>query len=717
MKIEALKALLEDMTIEEKVGQTIQLSADFFSDQSEDITGPMNEMAMTEKKKYQVGSVLGLSGAKETIDLQKEFMEKNRQHIPLLFMADIIHGDHTIFPIPLGLGATWNPEAIKLTAEISAKEAAAQGLHVTFSPMVDLVRDPRWGRVMEATGEDKLLNKRYARAFVEGYQGEDLKNDLTKLAACVKHFAGYGAPRGGRDYNSVDLNENTLREHYLPAYQEGIDAGAKLVMTAFNTIDNIPATGNKGLMRDVLRDEMGFDGVLISDWGAIGELVPHGVAEDNRAAAKQAITAGVDIEMMSAAYSEHLVDLVKQDDSLATLLNESVWNILRLKNDLGLFEQPYRGADEETESQSVFSTDNKQAALTVAEQSIVLLENNGVLPLNKEDRIVLTGQRRDSNDILGAWSWKGDLSKTETLKEAMSKTVGSENLSVIDDATFLEGQYSFFMDDIRLADTVVVAIGESSEMSGEAASRTNIKLPENQLVLLRELKKLNKKVVAVLFNGRPLDLSDVIPLVDGLVEAWFPGTMGAQAITNVLFGKVNPSGKLPMSFPRSIGQIPLTYNEDSTGRPLTDEKRGEKYFSRYLDTENTALYPFGFGRSYTRFEYAGCTLSKQTMSADDVLTVSVTIKNTGEVEGLETVQLYIRDKVAEVVRPVKELIDFKQVTLTAGESKTVSFEITEAQLRYTHADNTVSSDAGTFLIGVGTDSRVSLSESFVLEKE
>lgn len=716
MKIDGLKALLDEMTIEEKVGQTIQLSADFFSDQSEDITGPMNEMAMTEEKKYQVGSVLGISGAKETIELQKRYMEENRLNIPLLFMADIIHGDHTIFPIPLGLGATWNPDLIKQTAEISAKEAAAQGLHVTFSPMVDLVRDPRWGRVMEATGEDKLLNKRYARAFVEGYQGEDLKEDLTKLAACVKHFAGYGAPRGGRDYNSVDLNENTLREHYLPAYQEGIDAGAKLVMTAFNTIDNIPATGNKRLMRDILREEMAFDGVLISDWGAIGELVPHGVAEDNKAAAKQALTAGVDIEMMSAAYSEHLVDLVNQDETLKTLLDESVWNILKLKNDLGLFEQPYRGADETTEKEAVFSDENKQIALKVAEQSIVLLENNGVLPLKKDSKLILTGPLSQSTDLLGAWSWKGNREQTTTLADAMAAVANPDVFSVIDDRTFLEGQNSFFMDDVRTADTVVVALGESSEMSGEAASRTNIKLPENQLVLLRELKKLNKKVVGVLINGRPLDLSEVVPLVDALVEAWFPGTMGAEAITNILFGQVNPSGKLPMSFPRSVGQIPLTYNEDSTGRPMTEGKRSEKYLSRYLDAENTALYPFGFGRSYTTFEYANLALSSQKISADDKLQISVDVKNTGDVKGLETVQVYLRDKVGEVVRPVKELVDFKQIECAPGESKTITFEIIEEQLRYTHADHSVSSDAGTFLIGIGTDSSVTLSASFELEK-
>lgn len=716
MKKEELKALLDEMTIEEKVGQTIQLSADFFSDKSEDITGPMNEMAMTEEKKYQVGSVLGVAGANETIELQKSFMEQHRLNIPLLFMADVIHGDHTIFPIPLGLGATWNPELVKETASIAAKEAAAQGLHITFSPMVDLVRDPRWGRVMESTGEDKLLNKRYARAFVEGYQGDDLKQDLTKLAACVKHFAGYGAPRGGRDYNSVDLNENTLREHYLPAYQEGIDAGAKLVMTAFNTIDNIPATGNKRLMRDILRKEMGFNGVLISDWGAIGELVPHGVAEDLEQAAKLAMEAGVDIEMMSAAYSEHLVKLVETDSTLKALLDETVMNILTLKNDLGLFEQPYRGADQAKEEAEIYTEANQQVALKAAEQSLVLLENNGVLPLTKEEKVILTGPMKRSNDLLGAWSWKGDRSKTATLEDILAAQVPTEQLTIVEEAEIFNGAHSFLMNDVQEADTIIVALGETSEMSGEAASRTNIKLPESQLLLLKELKALNKKVVAVLFNGRPLDLTDVVPLVDGLIEAWFPGTAGAQAVFNLLYGKTSPSGRLSMTFPRSVGQVPIFYNEDSTGRPFTADKGSEKYFSRYIDRANSPLYPFGYGLSYTQFEYSALTLSDTEMTNEEAIELSVTVKNTGERSGTETVQMYARDKAGEVVRPVKELIDFKQVTLEPGESQTITFSLSEEQLRYTHSDHAVKSDAGEFLVGIGSNSSLELTHAFRLTK-
>ncbi|MFL2096826.1 glycoside hydrolase family 3 N-terminal domain-containing protein [Marinilactibacillus psychrotolerans] len=709
-----LRELFNQMTIEEKVGQTIQLSADFFSEETEDITGPMNEMAMTEEKKFQVGSVLGVTGAEKTIKLQKEYMEKHRLSIPLLFMADIIHGDHTIFPIPLGLGATWDPELIKETASISAKEASAQGLHITFSPMVDLVRDPRWGRVLESTGEDKTLNKHYARAFVEGYQGTDLKEDLTKLAACVKHFAGYGAPRGGRDYNSVDLNENTFREHYLPAYQEGIEAGAKLVMTAFNTIDNIPATGNKRLMREILRKEMKFNGVLISDWGAIGELVPHGVAQDNKQAAELALEAGVDIEMMSAAYSEHLVELVKADKNLETLLDETVMNILVLKEELGLFDNPYRGADTETEKTAIFSSENKAVALKAAEKSLVLLENKKALPLNQSEKVVLTGPMKDSHDLLGAWSWKGDKTKTPTLKEAMDHHLGKNTVKVIDETEIFNGAQSFLIAELQEADTVLVALGETSEMSGEATSRTNIQLPKIQIELLKELRKLNKKVVAVLFNGRPLDLSEVTPLVDGLVEAWFPGSKGAEAIVNLLYGVINPSGRLSMTFPRSVGQIPIFYNQDNTGRPSEQGGPADKYLSKYLDSENTPLYPFGYGLSYTTFEYTNLRLSKTEVTSADSIEASVTVRNTGLSEGIETVQLYIRDKVGEVVRPVKELHDFKQIRLKAGESRIVNFTISEDQLRYTHADHTVKSDAGEFLLGIGADSTIELTHSFNL---
>lgn len=709
-----LRKLLNKMTIEEKIGQTIQLASHFFLESEENLTGPMNEMKMTVEKKYQVGSVLGLTGAENTIEIQKEYLKKSRLHIPLLFMADIIHGDHTIFPIPLGLGATWNAKLVKETAQVSASESAVQGLHITFSPMVDLVRDPRWGRVLETTGEDKYLNKIFAKAFVEGYQGEDLKNDLTKVGACVKHFAGYGAPRGGRDYNTVDLAENTFREHYLPAYKEGIDAGAKLVMASFNTVDNIPATGNKRLMRDILRKEMNFDGVLISDWGSVGELVPHGVAVDMNEAAQLALEAGVDIEMMTAAYSEHLKSLVETDTHLKELLNDAVWRILSLKNDLGLFENPYRGADIEKEKTKVFTKENKKVALKVAEASMVLLENNGVLPLKEQQKIVLTGPMKKTNDLLGAWSWKGDRKETRSFAEELKEFLPENTLSIIEESELFYGSKSYSLQALKESDTIIVALGETSEMSGEAASRTTIKLPENQILLLQEISKLNKKVIVTLFNGRPLDLSDIVPLSDAIVEAWFPGTKGAEALVNLLYGKITPSGKLPMTFPRSVGQIPIFYNQDSTGRPLNEGEQSNKYLSRYLDSENSPLYPFGYGLSYTTFDYSDLSLSSHTMKKDGKIQVSVTVKNTGEINGVETVQLYIRDEVGKVVRPVKELIDFKQITLDPEEEKTVIFDIFEEQLRYTQPDNSHQSDEGKFQVGIGTNSDIELTNTFEL---
>lgn len=714
MKQSELEKLVEQMTVEEKVGQTIQLAAPFFLENENDLTGPMNEMAIDNEKKYQVGSVLGLSGAHNTRKVQEEYLKKNRLGIPLLFMADVIHGDTTIFPIPLALGATWDPEEVEKVAEISAKEAAVQGLHITFSPMVDLVRDPRWGRVLESTGEDKELNKRFAKAFVKGYQGDNLKEDLTKIAACIKHFAGYGAPRGGRDYNSVDLNENTFREHYLPAYREGIDAGAKLVMTAFNTIESIPATGNKRLMREILRKELSFNGVLISDWGAVGELLPHGVAENMREAAELAIRAGVDIEMMSAAYSEHLKNLVKDNTDIEQLLNETVLRILELKNDLGLFENPYRGADTEKEKSIVFSKEHREAARTIAEKSMVLLKNNEILPLSYENKVALTGPMKDSTDLLGSWSWKGKKEKTKTVKLALKERLNQEGLIVLEEKEIFDGIRSYTLSKLDEIDTVLVVLGESSEMSGEAASRTNIMLPKNQLLFLKELKKLNKKIVVVLFNGRPLDLSEVEPLADAVIEAWFPGTEGAEALMNILYGESNPSGKLPMTFPRTVGQVPIFYNEDNTGRPLKEGDKSDKYLSRYLDCENTPLYSFGYGLSYTTYQYSTISLSSDTLSKTDSIRATVIVTNTGERFGTETVQLYIRDKVGEVVRPIKELIDFKQVSLNPGESKEVYFDISENQLRYIHSDHTYRSDSGVFELGIGTDSTVKMTQNFKL---
>lgn len=706
-----LKELINKMTVEEKIGQMIQLSADFYNTTENEITGPINDMHLTTEKMPTIGSVLGISGAEQVKAIQQSHLESNRLGIPLLFMADIVHGYRTIFPIPLGLASSWDPKLVEQTASIAARESSVSGLHVTFSPMVDLVRDARWGRVMESTGEDAYLNQQMARAFVRGYQGLNLKEDVSKLAACVKHFAAYGAPVAGREYNTVNMSERQLRENYLPAYKAAIDEGSRLVMTAFNTVDGIPATGNSWLMNELLRKEMGFDGVLISDWGAIGELIAHGVAENLKDAGTLAFEAGVDIEMMSAAYSSELKGLIESGTVDEQKLDEAVLRILELKNDLGLFENPYRGADAQKEEQEVFSQENREAARMSAEQSIVLLKNEQILPLKKDMKVALIGPNSKTNDLLGSWSWKGDTSETRSLYEGMIEHVSSEQLVLIEETDILNHAADAKLADV---DVIVLALGETSEMSGEAASRTSITLPGNQNELVKAIRKLSKPVVATLFNGRPLDLSDIVDDVDGLVEAWFPGTEGGAALANVLFGEVNPSGKLTMSFPRNIGQVPIYYNQDKTGRPMNEENKAEKYLSKYLDVENSPLFPFGFGLSYTTFSYSALNLSHTTFTKEDSVTVSVTVKNEGTVAGSEIVQLYVQDEVGKVVRPVKELKGFKKIALEPQEEKDVNFTLTAKELAYVHPDLTFATDSGTFKVMVGTDSENVQSETIRL---
>ncbi|WP_373470898.1 glycoside hydrolase family 3 N-terminal domain-containing protein [Carnobacterium alterfunditum] len=706
-----LKELVDQMTVEEKIGQMIQLSSDFYNTTENEITGPMNEMYLTTEKMKTVGSVLGISGANQVKEIQQSHLEFSRLGIPLLFMADIVHGYRTIFPIPLGLASSWDPKLVEQTASIAAKEAAVAGLHVTFSPMVDLVRDARWGRVMESTGEDAYLNQQMARAFVRGYQGPKLKEDVTKLAACVKHFAAYGAPIAGREYNTVNMSERQLRENYLPAYKAAIDEGSRLVMTAFNTVDGIPATGNSWLMNEVLRKEMGFDGVLISDWGAIGELIAHGVAENLKEAGTLAFEAGVDIEMMSAAYSSELKGLIESGTLDETKLDTAVLRILELKNDLGLFENPYRGADAQKEAQEIFSHQNREAARISAEQSIVLLKNKNVLPLRNDLKIALIGPNSQTHDLLGSWSWKGETAETPSLYEGMLKHVAAEQLVLITEADMLAQSADATLADV---DVIVLALGETSEMSGEAASRTSITLPGNQLELVKAVRKAAKPVVATLFNGRPLDLSAIVEDVDGLVEAWFPGSEGGAALANVLFGAVNPSGKLTMSFPRTIGQVPMYYNQDKTGRPINETNKTEKYLSKYLDVENTPLFPFGFGLSYTKFSYSALTFSHTTFTEEESVTVRVTVTNEGNVTGAEIIQLYVQDEVGKVVRPVKELKNFEKITLEPQTQKEVTFTLTAEALAYVHPDLTFAADSGTFKVMVGSDSENLQSETIRL---
>lgn len=710
-----LQDLLGQMTQAEKIDQLQQLMAAFYSEKAEEKTGPMGDLDLTEENIKNAGSTLGISGAKEAIRVQKSYMENNRLHIPTLLMADIIHGFRTIFPIPLGLGATWDVAAAEKMAEISAKEAAVSGLHVTFSPMVDLVRDPRWGRVMESTGEDPFLNSRFAEAFVKGYQGEDLTHDFMRVAACVKHFAAYGAAIAGRDYNTVNMSERQLRESYLPGYHAAIQAGAKLVMTSFNTVDGIPATGNKWLFRDVLRDDLGFEGTVISDWGAISEMIPHGVAANEKEAAELAIKAGVDIEMMTSTYSHYLAELIAEGRIDAGLVDEAVLRILELKNDLGLFENPYRGADETAEAALILCEDHRQAAREIAEKAIVLLKNEAVLPLKATEKVALVGPAAASNDVLGAWSWQGQKAEAISLSQAFAKDQSVvSGTETFDYFTPSEAAVAEALTLAKTADKVIVALGEADWMSGEAASRTDIRLPQAQLDFFKKVLAVNENVIVTLYNGRPLDLREL----DGakaIVEAWFPGTEAGHALKNILTGAVNPSGRLSMSFPESVGQVPVYYNTDNTGRPY-ESAPDEKYVSKYLDCSNYAKYPFGFGLSYSNFNYSQLTLSSDTMTASESLVASVTVTNDSAVAGVETVQLYLRDLVGEVVRPLKELKGFQKVSLAAGESKTVRFTITEDLLRYVHPNQIASSDAGSFTLTIGGSSVSGLSSDFQLIK-
>ncbi len=724
MTEQKLQQLLQDMTLEEKVNQMLQLAGGFFTGDMMAM-GPMAEKGFTQENVAQAGSVLGALGAEKLKKIQQDFMEKHPHKIPLLFMLDVINGLKTIYPIPLGQGATFEPELSERCARMAAKESAVSGLHVTFSPMVDLVRDARWGRVMESTGEDPYLNSLFAGAMVKGYQGEDLQEPY-RIAACVKHFAGYGAPTAGRDYNTVELSRHTLKEFYLPAYKAGIDAGAALVMTSFNTIDGVPATGNKWLMRKVLREEMGFDGVLISDWAAIEEIIYHGYCADRKEAAVRAAQAGVDIDMMTGIYSEHLCNLVREGEVPEALVDEAVYRILELKNRLGLFENPCKDADEEKEKTVILCKEHRALAREAARKSFVLLKNEEVLPLQKGRKTAFIGPYVDNRNMIGSWSIVGETKDVTTLKEAVLERPEGEyalfaagcpvlgsDLKLEGFSESMEEQYSdeecaaMLEEAVKKAaeaDMVVLALGEHRLQSGEATSNANIQIPSVQMELLERVCAVNDRVAVVLFSGRPLDIRAISAKAQAVLQVWLPGTEGARAIMDVLSGDYAPSGKLPMSFPYCVGQVPVHYNEYSTGRPHVEGKDKDRFRSKYLDIPNEPLYPFGYGLSYTRFAISPAEIDKETMTGAESLHVSVKVKNVGDVAGTETVQLYLHDIAASVVRPVKELKGFRKVTLAPGEEETVTFEIREEMLRFLTENDRWESEAGEFEAFVGADS-------------
>lgn len=705
--------LVQEMTVAEKVGQLVQTLPSIFSDDEQDvITGPIAELlkedGITDENRWNIGSVIGISNAKQAQKLQESYLRHNRLGIPLLFMADIIHGHRTIFPVPLAMACSWDLDEVERMARTSSIEATASGLHVTFSPMADLSRDPRWGRVMESTGEDVWLNGEMAAAFVRGYQSDDLTRDDT-LAACVKHFAAYGAPEGGRDYNTVDVSDRELREFHLPAYKRALEEGAKMVMTSFNVVHGVPATASEYLMRDILRSDWGFEGVLISDWTAIKELIHHGVAETLKDAGELALRAGVDIDMMSGAYTNHL-EAMLADGVDEALLDEAVLRILTLKEELGLFDNPYRGINQAKETTLHLSDGHRDQARRLAEKSAVLLKNDGVLPLQKQ-RVALIGPFVDSNDVLGPWAGYGKREEAVTLRQAFDR---AEIPYVFAEGSTVEKEIDW-TEACRIAeqsDVVILALGEASWMSGEAGSRTDIRLPKTQREGLKRLKALGKPVVTILFNGRPLDLRDVVEHSDAVLEAWYPGTEAGSALVNLLYGQVSPSGKLTMSFPYNVGQVPIRYDALRTGRPSDIEHADPRYTSKYLDAPNEPLFPFGYGMTYTTFSYNDFIVKDVT---GGIVEATVVIRNDGATTADEIVQWYIQDNIAKVSRPVKQLKGYEKVTLKAGESVTVTFTVEGDMLHYLQPNGSFDADPGTFTLFVGPNSRDVLAKSFELK--
>lgn len=701
-----IKKILDSMTLREKLAQMTQLDSSFHKAQgSTEMTGPLHEMQITDDDVASAGTVLGGSGAEYTREIQDKHLAADRLKIPVMFMSDVIHGYRTIFPIPLALGCTWDPSLAEKAARITALEATASGVNVTFSPMADLVRDPRWGRVMESCGEDPLLNGLFAAAMVSGYQGDDLKNKQ-HMAACVKHIAAYGAAEAGRDYNTVEIGDYALREYYLPAYKAAVDAGVAMVMSSFNSLNGIPATANKYLLREILRDEWKFDGVVISDWGAVQELVEHGVAEDGCEAAKKCIEAGIDIEMMTSDYLRFGEALVEKGILSEALIDEAVLRILKLKDDLGLFEDPYRGSSVEAERRLHMCPEHRAAARDIAARAMVLLKNDGqLLPLKKTAKIALVGPLAKEKNVRGGWSCAGSTEETVSIFEGISEKISAEQISCCcgvgygaDDEIDTEGVAEACKD----ADVIVLALGERQDQTGEATSRAFLKLPGRQEELAKTVFAMGKPTVLVLVNGRPSEIKDLCEGSDSVLEAWFGGTETGNATADILFGDRIPEGRLSMSIPYTVGQVPVYYNGYRTGRPIDREFSDKPFLSRYIDIPNAPLYPFGYGLNFSDVEY-GATHIKTVLEGER-WELSATLTNKGAYPVRETVQLYTRDVSGSVARPVKELKDFQKLDLKAGESRTVSFTLDAEQLAFEHAGGERYVEPGEFLAVIAPNS-------------
>ena len=729
--------LMGKMTVEEKIGQlNLPVAGDI-------VTGQAKSSNVSERiRKGEVGGLFNLKGAEKIRDVQRIAVEESRLGIPILFGMDVIHGYETIFPIPLGLSCSWDMEAVEKSARIAAEEASADGICWTFSPMVDVSRDARWGRVSEGSGEDTFLGCRIAEAMVRGYQGPDKATQLTEddqIMACVKHFALYGAPEAGRDYNTVDMSHIRMYNEYFPPYKAAVDAGAGSVMASFNEVDGVPATGNKWLMTEVLRNQWGFDGFVVTDYTGIWEMIDHGVG-DFESVSVQALKAGIDMDMVSEGFVGNVKNAL--DKGLVSMkdIDAACRRILEAKYRLGLFEDPYKFCRAEEAAAEVYCQEHRDIARKIASESFVLLKNEGVLPLKKQGTIALVGPLADTkSNMPGTWSVAARFDVPKTIREGLVDAVGDKAKVLYAKGSNLVSDYDLEMRSTmfgrelgrdnrtdaqllnealavaRKSDVIVAALGEASEMSGESSCRTELGIPDVQQKLLKALVATGKPVVLLLFNGRPLTLNWEAENVPAILDVWFGGSETADAVGDVIFGDVNPSGKLTMSFPKAVGQVPLYYAAKNTGRPLHEGRWFEKFRSNYLDVDNDPLYPFGYGLSYTTFEYSPVSISAAEVAAGASLTAEVTVTNTGKVAGKEVVQMYLQDVVGSTTRPVRELKGFEKISLEPGESKVVKFEITPELMSHYNSDLEFVAEPGEFIVSVGADSRTKNSASFILK--
>lgn len=707
----SIDEIIKDMSVREKARQLTQLNAVFLKQESEaEITGMKESIGVEAADIRETSSVLNFMYGGEMAEIQKEYLEKSEKKIPLVFMQDVIHGYRTIFPIPLAMGATFDTQLTEDCMEMSAKEAKANGVQVTFAPMVDLVRDSRWGRVMESTGEDPYLNGEMGKAMIRGFRKGG-------LATCIKHLAAYGAPESGKDYNTVEIGEHALHEFYLRAYHECLKEKPELVMSSFNMLNGIPVNGNKGLLVDLLRKEWGFDGVLISDYNAIREMMRHGYLETEKECACVAANHEIDIEMMSATYIQYLEELVEEGKVSEDTIDRMLRRVLTLKEKIGLLDDPYVGVDFEAAKKMELSKEHRELARVAAEKSMVLLKNDGILPLKADTKVVLSGPFADEQNIIGAWKCFGKAEEAVSVKTGVEAFLGKEVVAVkgcdmdllTDDLSGIPAAVEAAKD----AEVIVACLGESAKVSGEGSSRADLTIPKAQVALLKALKELGKPIVLVVFGGRPQVLTEVEPLADAILYAWMPGTEGGSAVANILYGAVCPSAKTTITFPRATGQCPIFYNYFNTGRPKKiDDIAHSHYNSSYKDTLNAPLYPFGYGLSYTKFEISDLQLSTDVLKSGETMKASVLVENTGDYDGEEVLQLYIRDYFASMVRPVKELKGYQKVFLKAGDKTRVEFEVTEETLKFFDCNGNFTAEEGTFALMIGNSSDNVLSQDF-----